>query len=285
MAKWTYESTKAGYAKMWNSISIKATDAKGAARFASIIIAGEQQYRAVELQTGVPWFWIGAIHMRESSCNFTGVLHNGEHIIGTGRKTVLVPAGRGPFAHWSQSAIDALDMKSGVWSGKVWCPSLMAYAAELYNGTGYVGRKTNSPYVWAGSNHEQFGKYVADHKWDGNFDDPQVGVMTVIKALCTIRPDVASVMQEDVPQGSIAKHMTIKNVAMATVGTGSAGAAVSQTDVQGTINDASGMLDTLMPIVHMFQNYGTTIAATFTISVVVGTVAWHFYEKYKAENV
>lgn len=281
--EWTYENTKNGYSKLWNSISIKPTDAKNAARFASKIIAGEDAYTEVQTATGVPWYFIGALHMRESSCNFDGVLHNGEKIIGTDRKTVLVPAGRGPFSSWSEAAIDALGMKQSFWLGREWCPSLMGYVSEVYNGKGYIGHKTNSPYCWAGSNHEQSGKYVADHVWDPNFDDPQVGVLTVIKALCSLRPDISQDMQEALPEVTgVSKHITVKNVAATTavVGAG-AGAASQSQDAQDAITSASSTLDVLMPIVNMFQAHGTLIATAFTVSVVVGTVAWHFYEKYQ----
>ena len=160
MAKWTYEATRKGYANLWDTCTIKASDAKNADKFAKLIIKGETKYRQVEAVTGVYWAFIGALHMRESSCSFAGVLHNGEKIIGTKRKTRLVPAGRGPFATWQEAAIDALSLKSHLWIGRDWCPALMGYVSECFNGLGYVGKGVNSAYCWAGSNHEQTGKYV-----------------------------------------------------------------------------------------------------------------------------
>jgi lysozyme family protein len=193
---WTYEATKAGYANLWDRIAIKGgADASNANRFAKLIIKSEATYRAVEKKTGVPWYFIGALHMRESSCNFAGVLHNGEHILGTGRKTKLVPRGRGPFPAgiegWIEAAVDALQLK-GLHRVKDWNISRIGFHAELYNGTGYIGKGVNSAYLWAGSNLEQRGKYVRDHVWDGRFDDPQIGVMTVLKRICELRPDVAA---------------------------------------------------------------------------------------------
>jgi lysozyme family protein len=191
MAKWTYEATKAGYTNLWRKIEIKKTDAKGADRFARKIIDAESRYKKIEASTGVPWFFIGALHMRESGCNFAGVLHNGEHIIGTGKKTKLVPKGRGPFTTWENAAIDALRLKD-LHKVPSWDVARMGFHAELFNGTGYIGKGVNSAYLWAGSNLEQKGKYVADHVWDKDFDDPQIGVMTVLKRLCELRPDIAS---------------------------------------------------------------------------------------------
>ncbi len=97
---------------MWSTATLKGgTDAANAETFANKIIAAEARYKAVQASTGVPWYFIGALHMRESSCDFRGVLHNGDRIIGTGGLTVRVPAGRGPFSTWEESAVDALKLK------------------------------------------------------------------------------------------------------------------------------------------------------------------------------
>jgi lysozyme family protein len=185
---WTYASTQKGYANLWAKIKIK--DKKSADRFARLITSSEGRYRETERTTGVPWFFIGALHMRESGCNFGGVLHNGEHIIGTGRKTKLVPKGRGPFQTWQAAASDALKLK-GLHKIAQWDVARMAYEAERFNGLGYTNKGVNSPYLWAGSNLQQPGKYVADHVWDSKATDKQLGVMTVLKRLCELRPDIA----------------------------------------------------------------------------------------------
>jgi lysozyme family protein len=177
---WTFENTRAGYLALWNSM--KVTDKAGAAKFAKKIIANESRYRKIQDATGVPWYFVGLLHMRESSCNFAGVLHNGEHIIGTGKLTRLVPAGRGPFATWEEAAIDALKLK-GLHKIKDWPVERVAYEAERYNGLGYTKKGINSPYLWAGSNHQQPGKYVADHQWSPTAMDTQMGVMTVLKRI------------------------------------------------------------------------------------------------------
>jgi lysozyme family protein len=196
---WTYENTKAGYGNMWRSI--KVTRNADADKFAARIIANEARYRKTEAKTGVPWFFIGALHMRESSCNFSGVLHNGENIIGTGKKTKLVPAGRGPFASWEEAAEDALKLK-GLHKINGWPIERMGFEAERYNGFGYTSRGINSPYLWAGSNHQQPGKYVADGKFDPKAVDKQLGVMTVIKRICEMRPDVAAQIEGSTPSAT-----------------------------------------------------------------------------------
>ncbi|MGX9389645.1 hypothetical protein ACWX0O_01850 [Nitrobacteraceae bacterium UC4449_H16] len=268
---WTYEATRKGYAKMWDRITIKATDAVSADKFAKKIIAGKSKYLAVSRSTGVPWYFIGALHMRESSCNFNCVLHNGEKIIGTTRKTKLVPKGRGPFKTWQAAAIDALTLKN--LKGISWCPARMAFEGERYNGLGYIAKGVNSPYLWAGSNHEQGGKYVADHKFDRSADDTQIGVMTVLKALSQMDSQIAAEINiGHEPPMSTTKKTTIGGVvAGGVVATGTA----ASTDAQST-------LDQLSPVINVFQNYGTTIAVVFTVALVVGAVGWHFYQKYQA---
>ncbi len=187
---WTFEATERGYANLFKTATLKGgTDAANAETFANKIIAAELRYRAVQAATGVPWYFIGALHMRESSCSFDGVLHNGDRIIGTGGLTTRVPAGRGPFATWEASAVDALKLKD-MHRVQSWSVARMLYQAEVFNGLGYVGKGINSPYVWAGTNHEQPGKYVADHVFDSDFDDPQLGVAAVLIRLAEKRPDI-----------------------------------------------------------------------------------------------
>lgn len=143
-------------------------------RAARLIAANKGRYRAIQKATGVPWAWIGAVHMRESSCNFDGVLHNGEKIIGTGEVTSLVPSGRGPFDTWEEAAIDALKLK-GLEKVKDWSPERVAYEAERFNGFGYRGRHA-SPYVWSGTNLYNRGKYTSDGNYDASHKDAQLGV-------------------------------------------------------------------------------------------------------------
>jgi lysozyme family protein len=190
---WTYEATKAGYRALWDRATIRPEDHNETTAAANKIIANEARYREVQAATGVPWFWIGAIHMRESSNDFNGVLHNGERIIGSGRTTSLVPAGRGPFTSWSQAAIDALKLKN-LDEVSEWTPEQMLFRAELFNGLGYVGKGVNSPYVWGGTSEQQAGKYVADHVWSSTAWDRQLGVAAVLKRLAEMRPDIAAVL-------------------------------------------------------------------------------------------
>lgn len=187
---WDYESTKAGYENMWLTSEILEAAHYDLDMIVDTILLNEDRYVAVEEDTGVPWFWIAAIHSRESSLSFDGCLHNGEEIIGTGEKTTLVPAGRGPFETWEESAIDALEYQDLI-GIEPWDCAQMHLQAELYNGTGYVSHATNSPYVWAGTTHQQPGKYTSDGNWDPNAWDEQMGTSAIWKKLCARRPDIA----------------------------------------------------------------------------------------------
>ena len=192
----TFTAAKAGYANLWRNAKVMRT--AEAAKAAKRILADQDRYRLVAQAIGHPTIWplIGALHDREASGSFAGVLHNGERIIGTGRKTSLVPAGRGPFPSWEAAAEDALIIKG--WDKIAdWPLERWLYEAERFNGWGYVGRGINSPYVWAGTSQQQPGKYVADDVWDSRAVDKQIGVAAVLKALFDLEPSASP--ESDVP--------------------------------------------------------------------------------------
>lgn len=180
MSEPSYFSLKPKYRKLWDSAIL--TRAAAADKAVAKILANRKRYEAVARRTSVPFWFIAVTHMRESSNNFAGVLHNGEHIIGTGRKTRLVPKGRGPFDSWEEAAIDALRLK-GLHRIKDWTIERVLYECERFNGWGYHWKGRPSPYVWAGTKHYVSGKYVADGKYDASHVDTQLGVAVVLKRL------------------------------------------------------------------------------------------------------
>lgn len=156
------------------------------------LIANKARYQAVEAKTGVPWFVIAVIHQRESSGSFAGVLHNGEKIIGTGRKTTLVPKGRGPFSTWEAAAIDALkNCAPYAANNKDWSVGGTLALLERYNGLGYANRGLPSPYIWSGTDQYVRGKYVADGVFDPNAVDKQLGCAGLILAMSQIDLSIA----------------------------------------------------------------------------------------------
>lgn len=148
------------------------------------IAKNRKRYEAVSKATGVPWDVIGVIHYRESSGDFAGVLHNGQKIIGTGKKTTLVPKGRGPFTSWEEAAYDAL-MNCAPFAGKNkdWSIGGTLDLLERYNGLGYRNKGLPSPYLWAGTDQYVKGKYIKDGVYDPNHVDTQLGVAPILMKL------------------------------------------------------------------------------------------------------
>lgn len=146
------------------------------------VAAGRARYEEIEARTGVPWWFIGALHYRESTCDFMGVLHNGEEILGTGRRTTDAPAGRGPFQTWEEAALDALRLK-GLHKIKDWTMERALFEGERYNGWGYRGKGVPSAYLWSGTSVYAGGKYVADGKWSASARDKQMGIAPIMAAL------------------------------------------------------------------------------------------------------
>jgi Uncharacterized conserved protein len=160
---------------------------------ANRIISAKARYQVVSKETSVPWFAIGALHMRESSGDFTTWLHNGDRmkVNGVPARTKHVPAGRppNPNCSWEDGAIDALryEQLDGITD---WCVERLAYAAEKFNGFGYRNPNKNipSPYLWGGTSVQITGKFTSDGKYDPYELDPQIGVMAILKRLSVLDP-------------------------------------------------------------------------------------------------
>jgi lysozyme family protein len=182
----TFSASKKGYRNLWNKASVTRTSA--AAKAAQHALKYRDRYEEAARGIGHPELWplVAALHWRESTGDFRGILHNGERIIGTGRKTRLEPKGRGPFSSWQEAASNALRLK-GWHRIKDWPLERWLYEAERYNGWGYIG-KINSPYLWAGTDLQQRGKYVRDGVYDASYWDKQLGVVPVLKATFSYEP-------------------------------------------------------------------------------------------------
>lgn len=149
-----------------------------------------QRYKAVsEKCMSFPIDLMFALHYRESSKSFNGVLHNGEKILGTGRLTKLVPKNRGPFKTWEDAAVDALMMKKNLFPVE-WTFEARLEFAEKYNGLGYRSKIGDhgvgeySPYVFAGTNFsDETGKYWDDGKYKATAKEAQLGVAAILLEL------------------------------------------------------------------------------------------------------
>lgn len=166
----------------WAKAQISPSRVSEAKQMANTIMKHRDQYDAVAAQTNVPFYVTGVLHMREASFNFNTYLGNGDPL---SRKSVHVPKGRGPFKNWFDGAIDAfhLDHFDKLPAGGHWDIVTALIKCEFYNGGGYNSKGVRSPYVWAGTNMQQRGKYVADGHYDPNAWDSQPGCAEVLLAL------------------------------------------------------------------------------------------------------
>lgn len=182
---YSFERLGPEYKQLWDTMRIIRDDAE-LTRVSDKIRKYKDVYLEVEKATGVPWQMVGVIHEREAGeqdiGRFKGVLHNGEMIVGTGKKTRLVPARRGPFDTWHDAAVDAIKYE-GFDKIKEWPVERQLWALEPYNGYGYRNKGIRSPYIWASTNHQQPGKYVADGVWSSTTMDTQVGCAALLRYL------------------------------------------------------------------------------------------------------
>lgn len=191
-----FEDLLAGYRADWERMTIDVGRTAEIDRAARRILAVKARYQTVSAATGVPWFLIGLLHMREADLSFSTHLHNGDSLK---RRTVHVPAGRPkspePPYSWEESAIDALryDRLDKVES---WILERIAFQAEGYNGFGPRFRGKASGYLWAGSNVYTGGKFLADgvEHWDPDYRDRQLGIMPMLKRLADLDADIAAAL-------------------------------------------------------------------------------------------
>jgi lysozyme family protein len=147
------------------------------------IVAAKPRYEAVSIQTGIPWYFIGIIHMMECGGDFTCHLHNGDPL---SARTVHVPkncpsTGNPPFM-WEESAVDALKIKSlDRWTD--WSVPGILFQFERYNGFGYRSKEIKSPYLWSFSSHYKKGKFTADGFFDPNAVSRQIGAAVLLRRM------------------------------------------------------------------------------------------------------
>lgn len=179
-----YESLKSGYESNWANLQIRPARLGEANATARKAINGKATYQQVERLTGVPWYFVALCHYRESNFDFDTYLGNGEPLK---RVTCLVPKGRGPFASFVDGAADALRIQHFV-GAQDWCIARTLHRLECFNGLGYHAKGVNSPYLYGGSTlygptEARGGKFVADHVFDPNHVDSQLGTAVILHAM------------------------------------------------------------------------------------------------------
>jgi len=174
-------------AARWATVEVSHACVDSAKAIAKRIAADRDFYSSVSKATGVPWWVIGIIHYREADFSIKASLAQGDP---WNKVSTHVPRGRGPFVSWQEAAIDALKNcapYAARW--KDWSFGGALTLLEEYNGLGYERvHHEASPYLWAATNHEEWGKYTADGEWHHDIWDKQLGAAAILKALCELGP-------------------------------------------------------------------------------------------------
>lgn len=296
----TFDERRSAYVDLWNGVQIK-TDRKAAMEAAANkVAAGRRHYEAISAAVGVPWWFIGFLHLRESDCNFSRHLHNGDPLTA---KTRLVPANRPPWKPrngkaytFEESAEDALGMK-GLHLIKDWSVERILYEAERYNGWGYAQyRGIPSPYVWGGTNKQKPGKYVADGVYSPTTWDVQPGVAAVLKILLDREPDLLgrSAMEEEAiaapkadykPETHQEAHTLLKDekptYSLWNEVVKKLGLPLTLGGASATGASASGAFDAWMPAISFFKDNGWKLA----LAVVVITACIEGYQYLQRRKV
>jgi lysozyme family protein len=150
----------------------------------ALIVEARPRLERVAEAVNTPWPIIGVFWLLETGGNFTTHLHNGDPLTGP---TVHVPAGRGWPAPegvdaWEFSAVDAITLHrlnnlEGLQIGDI------LGRLERANGIGYQRRGFFSPYLWAGTDLYEKGKYVADGHFDPEAKSKQSGAAALLRRL------------------------------------------------------------------------------------------------------
>lgn len=171
------------YQRMFDLAEIRHERRREVDRWCDRVLALRPRYLAIGQPFAVPWYFIAAVHLRETSLRTDRHLHNGDPLTA---RTVRVPAGRPvegtpPFT-FEHSATDALLMKKlNTWND--WSVPGTLFQLERYNGFGYRMRNLPSPYLWSFSAHYAKGKFIRDGVFDPEAVDAQCGTAVLLRRL------------------------------------------------------------------------------------------------------
>lgn len=165
-------------------------------RPAQIAVAHKAIYLDIQHRTGVHWIFVACTHYRESDQNFSCNLGQGDPL---DRKTVHVPAGRGPFLGpnaFADGGVDAL-VNCAPYAARIndWSIESILTWLERYNGLRYANSDRPSPYVWSGTSiydppSGPGGKVLVDHGPIEPVVDEQLGCAGLILAIMALDPSV-----------------------------------------------------------------------------------------------
>lgn len=170
------------YSLMFDTMTIRVEWRDRINAAAIKMLSNRARYESVQQETQIPWYFIGCIHLLESSCNFKTHLHNGDPLTA---RTIHVPVGfprygTPPFS-WEESAMDALSIFADTKGFK--SLGFQFHELERYNGFGYRKKGIYTPYLWSGSNHYTAGKFMSDGHYDPIAKSSQVGAACIYRYL------------------------------------------------------------------------------------------------------
>lgn len=150
----------------------------------------------------VPWWLIAIISEREygGPPHWDRQLGQGDPLNQPSRH---VPRGMGPYLNhpddktpgfdaWTRCCVDVL-INSAPFVAKRPDQSIggTLVTTVLFNGTGYEDfHHEASPYDWGATNIEQWGKYVADGRFDPHVWDTQLGCAAMLKGMMELDPTI-----------------------------------------------------------------------------------------------
>jgi lysozyme family protein len=173
----------ADYRRLFDTAEIRSAQQRAADRAVDRALGLKATYVQIGEPLQVPWYFVAAVHMRESSYRTDGHLHNGDPLTA---RTVNVPANRPPTGDppfsFEISAADALQLKR-LHLQRDWSVPRLLHTLEAYNGFGYRKRGLPSPYLWSFTHHYQRGKFVRDGMLDPATVDRQCGTATLLRRL------------------------------------------------------------------------------------------------------
>lgn len=193
------------YAHWLSQMKVVSTRTKGVAAAASLIAKNKTRYQEVCTNLGLSpdwWIVVGAIHYRESDCNFKTHLANGDSLA---HKTVHVPRGGPPGTppfKWEYSAEWSLRREGAHNLPRDYSPEHAAYFCEGYNGWGYEMKGRPSSYLWAGTNVSPHGKFVRDGRFSVGTVDEQEGVMPLLALLAPKAPEPKPIVVAETPKAA-----------------------------------------------------------------------------------
>jgi len=189
MMKHPFEILKPEYSQLLSAMIIRKECREVVDHVALKLIGYKTRYEAVSAKNGVPVVFIATSFERESTSDFTRNAAQGWPLTSISRD---VPH-NGPFRTWADSAIAAYHLNALDQVGASnWTWELICFYGELFNGMGYRDfHHMHSPYLWGGTNIQTVGKYTADHGFDANHMDTQLGIIPVARRMVEIDPSLA----------------------------------------------------------------------------------------------